>query len=88
MEVMVALPTSIESPASQLQNETLKDILARDSVDRPALTLWTYVLRLHAAAGGMDQEIRGNGVMNQRLRARQKRALRSHSARGGALARV
>ena len=53
---MVAIETSIQSLATHLQNETLKDILARDTVDRRTLTLWTYVLSLHGVAGHMNQE--------------------------------
>ena len=44
---MVAVETSIESFAAQLQNETLKEILARDTGDRPALTFWAHVLSRH-----------------------------------------
>ena len=44
---MVAIETSIESLAAQLQNETLKDILARDTVDRLTLTFRTHVLSRH-----------------------------------------
>jgi hypothetical protein len=54
MEVMVAIETSIKSLAAHLQNETLKNILARDTVDRLTLTLWTYVLGLHGVAGNIE----------------------------------
>jgi hypothetical protein len=95
VEVMVAIETSVKSPATHPQNETLKDILARNTVDHLTLTFWTYVLGLHDIAGDIEPEERkshrgvifGSAVMNQRLRARQERALRGHSARGGALAR-
>jgi hypothetical protein len=44
---MVAIETSIESLAAQLQNETLKDILARDTIDLLTLTFRTHVLCRH-----------------------------------------
>jgi len=44
---MVAIETTIESLAAQLQNETLEEILARDTVDRLTLTFRTHVLRRH-----------------------------------------
>ena len=44
---MVTVETSIESLAAQLQNETLKEILARDTGDCPALTFWAHVLSHH-----------------------------------------
>jgi integrase len=49
VEVMVTIETSIKSLAAQLQNETLKDILARDTVDRLTLTFRTHVLSCHYA---------------------------------------
>ena len=47
VEAMVAIATSIESLAAQLQNEPLKEILARDTVDRLALAFRTHVLSRH-----------------------------------------
>jgi hypothetical protein len=44
---MVTIETSVKSPATHPQNETLKDILARNTVDRLTLIFWTYVLSLH-----------------------------------------
>jgi hypothetical protein len=77
VEVMVAIETSVQSLAAHPQNETLKDILARDTVDRLTLTLWTYVLGLHGVAEDIEPAERkshrgvtvGSAVMNQRLRA-------------------
>jgi hypothetical protein len=62
------------------QNEMLKDILARDTVDGLTLTFWTYVLGLYDIVGDIEPEERkrhrgvifGSAVMNQRLRARQE----------------
>src|ERR1700730_6866328 len=46
-EVTVAIEASIESLSSELQNETLEDILARNTIDLLALTFRTHVLCRH-----------------------------------------
>jgi hypothetical protein len=56
---MVTVETSIESLAAQLQNETLKEILARDTGDRPALTFWAHVRSHH---GIVTQRPRSKGL--------------------------
>ena len=46
-EKIDALAASIESLAAQLQNETLKEILARDTIDLLTLTFRTHMLHRH-----------------------------------------
>ena len=68
-EKIDALAASIESLAAQLQNETLKEILARDTIDLLTLTFRTHVLRHHC-------------VSHRRFQYSTARSATPHSGRG------
>ena len=93
VEAMVALEAPIDSFAAKHQNETLEDILARDTGDRLTLTFRAHVLHCHCArpdieSGGLkcrSGALSGNGTMNGRTPLRE-RALPGHRANQGALA--
>ena len=48
VEAIVTIAASIASLAAQHRNETLEDILPRNTVDLPTLTFWTDVLPHHS----------------------------------------